>query len=700
MNWFKKLALWATVICVITVATAYTLHKNKFFGDTKEQAILQLMLQSLDHAHFKPQVIDDSFSKKLYKLYIKRLDYNKKFLLQSDIDQLSKYEVDLDNQAQTATFDFLDLSDKLYAMRVAEAEAYYKELLEKPFNYKIDESIETDFDKMTYAKSAADLKDEWRKWMKLQVLSRISDQLELQEKATEKKDTIVKVKSFNEIESDARTKVKKQFEDFFANIKKQDKNERMALYFNAFANVYDPHTEFFPPKQKQDFDMMMSGQLEGIGATLQEKDGFVRINSLVPGSPSYRNGKIKVGDLIIKVAQGSQEPVDVVGKKIDDVIKLIRGKKGTEVRLTLKKIDGAIETVSLIRDVIVFEDTYAKSAIINVDGATLGYIKLPSFYAPVDNKGRQSSIDVQLELEKLKAQKVQGIILDLRNNGGGSLKDVVDMSGYFIKQGPIVQVKSKETSPSILEDLDPNIVYDGPLAVMINSNSASASEILAAAMQDYKRAVIVGTNSFGKGTVQRFITLDDYLNPVYSSLKPLGSLKLTIQKFYRINGSTTQLKGVKPDITIPDLYEYLDKGEKEQDYPLSVDEISPLSFSAYEKPLPISTLRSKSEMRVKADGQLKLIDEEALRLKSQSDRSLYPLKLEKYRSMQKELKEQAKKFDVLEKEVTGLSVSNTADDAKLYAADTLKASRNKEWLKIVRRDYSLLEAARIVNDIK
>ncbi|HEY0029208.1 MAG TPA: S41 family peptidase, partial [Bacteroidia bacterium] len=541
----KKLLFLIPAAALAFISATYIVQSDK------EEAIDQILMQSLNSVHYSPMEVNNDFSKKVFKLYMERLDYNKKFLIQSDVDELKKMEEQIDEDINKGSFTFFDKSFDIINKRVEEAKVYYTDILAKPFDFTNDENLQLDAEKTAYAKDKNGLKEEWRKSLKYQTLARMVEMMDNQEKAKEKSDT-VKLKSRTELEADARKKILKSNDDYFKRLKEFDRNDRIAIYFNSIAGVYDPHTEFFAPKDKANFDIGMSGQLEGIGAQLQEKDGYIKVSNIVPGSASYKQGQLKAGDLILKVAQGAGEPVDVVDMRMDDAVLLIRGKKGTEVRLTVKKPDGNIIVIPIIRDIVVLEDSYAQSVIIK-GKKNIGYIKLPSFYADFSGKGgRSCAKDIKKELEKLKAEHVDGIILDLRYNGGGSLPDVVDMAGLFIDKGPVCQVKQKAALAQVLEDRDAGVVYDGPLTVMVNSNSASASEIMAAAIQDYHRGVIVGTSpsSFGKGTVQRFFNLDDYLPPAYANLKPLGEVKITTQKFYRINGGATQLKGVVPDIVL------------------------------------------------------------------------------------------------------------------------------------------------------
>ncbi|MES2592752.1 MAG: carboxy terminal-processing peptidase [Bacteroidota bacterium] len=691
----KKLLFLIPAIAIALVSYTYIVQ------DEKEEAIDQIIIQSLNSSHYAPKNVNNEFSKEVFNLYIQHLDYSKKFLTQSDLNNLKKFEYSIDEDINNGQFVFFDKSFELINQRVDEAQAYYKEILEKPFNFTKEETLELDAEKLSYSKNKDDLKEAWRKYLKYQTLAKVVDMMDSQEKAKEKSDT-VKIKNSVELEVEARKKVLKSNDDWFKRLKKLDRNDRIAIYFNAITGIYDPHTEFFPPKEKANFDIGMSGQLEGIGAQLQEKDGAIKVSSIVPGSASYRQGQLKAGDVIIKVAQGEAEPVDVTDMRLDDAVQLIRGKKGTEVRLTVKKPDASTTVIPITRDIVVIEETYAQSAILK-GKKNIGYIKLPSFYADFNgNNGRSCAKDVKKELAKLKEEKVDGIILDLRYNGGGSLPDVVNMAGLFIDKGPIVQVKSKTGIPQVMDDHDPAIVYDGPLTIMVNSNSASASEIMAAAIQDYKRGVIVGTSpsTFGKGTVQRFFNLDEYLPEKYANIKPLGQVKITTQKFYRVNGGATQLKGVIPDIILPDPYYLLDQGEKEQDYPMTWDEIIPAAYTPLKLNYSIDKLKANSEARLKSNPGFTLLEDAAKRLKKQKDSTIVSLNFDKYLAEQKRYKAESKKMEELEKEIPGMYVSAIKMDSIAIVGDTSKISKVKDWHKNIRKDIYLSETIAIMNDMK
>jgi len=661
-----------------------------------------ILLDGLSQAHYSPVKIDDAFSEKVYTLYVKRLDFGKKFLLQGDVDQLSKYRREIDNEVNNGTFEFYKLSSELINKRIKEKQEWYKEILSKPLNYTVDEDYETDGDKSKFSATGAELKKEWERMVKYQVLTRIDDALNRQEKAKEKNDTAVKIRIFDSIEVDARRKVLKANDDWFKRLVKFNDKERFATYLNTITNIYDPHTEYFAPKDKKKFDQGMSGQFEGIGARLQQKDGIVKISEVIVGSPSFKQGELKAGDEIHKVAQGTAEPVDITNMDIDEAIELIKGKKGTEVRLTVKKPDGTFKVIPITRDVIEIEETFAKSVVLNNNNKKLGYIYLPSFYTDFTRSGRadarKCANDMRKEIEKLKSVGIEGLIVDLRDNGGGSLQEVVEMAGLFINKGPIVQVKAKSEMISVMEDYNPDVSWSGPLSIMVNHNSASASEILAAAMQDYKRAVIVGTPTFGKGTVQSFVNLDQFILPQFDTIKPIGEVKITMQKFYRINGGATQLKGVVPDVVLPDPYEFIETGEKEMDFPMAWDEIPKANYMPYV--LDVSKLKKASEERTKKNPTFKLIETEAKELKTKRDDTKYHLSMEKYRAEQKLWRDQNKKYEDLRKEIKGFTAELLEQDKNKLTNDTARLGRETRWAKNIAKDIYIHETSNIVSGIK
>ncbi len=679
----------------------------------KNEILMQLMFKNLDKRHYEPQDLNNSFSKRVFKLYLDQVDYYKRFLLKEDFEQLNKYETELDDEVSQVNYDFLDIAVELINKRTLEAQAYYQEILAEPFQFDKDEMMSTDYDNRDYASSKEELKERWRQSLKYQTLTRYVSKIEEQEDIEEKlKDPekvkaerldTVSIKSYAQLEEEARKSILKTQDNWFKRMSQKTRNDQMASYLNALAGAYDPHTSYFAPKKKEDFDIRLSGRLEGIGATLNQKDGYIRVVNVVPGGPAYKQGQLKAEDLILKVGQGDEEPTDIVDMRLDDAVQLIRGKKGTKVMLTVKKVDGTTTKIPIIRDVVIIEEGYAKSSIIQEkeDTERIGYIKLPRFYADFNRTtGRHCAEDIEKELNKLKDQNVNGIILDLRNNGGGSLRDVVDMTGFFIEEGPIVQVKARGKSPEILSDDDPQVQYDGPLIVMVNKFSASASEILAAALQDYGRAVIVGsTSTYGKGTVQRFFDLDRAIRG-NSEIKPLGQVKMTIQKFYRVNGGSTQLKGVTPDIVLPDNYAYIETGERDQDFAMQWTEIDNIDYGqSVTKMKNLSTLKNNSKARVAANEAFQMVNKNAKRLETQKEMTKYPLNLEAYQKLNAERDEESKKYKDIFKDIDGLDVSNLAVDMPDIEIDESKKARNDEWIKDLKKDAYIEECLHIMSDM-
>ncbi|HTG57431.1 MAG TPA: carboxy terminal-processing peptidase, partial [Niabella sp.] len=465
----------------------------------------------------------------------------------------------------------------------------------------------------------------------------------------------------------------------------------------------DPHTEFFPPADKNYFDEELSGSFFGIGAGLQYSEGLIKIISINVGSPAAKSGQLAPGDLITKVAQGKDgQPVDMLGYDVSDAVKLIRGKEGTTVRLTIKKPDGTVKEVSLVREKIENDiDTYARSAILrdSVKNTKVGIIYLPEFYVPFnDPNGRRSFTDVAREVQKLKDEKVDGIIMDLRRNGGGSLYDVVQMVGLFIKDGPIVQVKDRTSGAQILKDEDKSVLYTGPLAVMVDEFSASASEIFAAAIQDYKRGVVIGsTSTYGKGTVQQNIGLD------HSGFKrdgggDLGAVKLTLRKFYRVSGGSTQLKGVESDIVLPTQMAALKLKEKDNEFALQYDEINKANYTPWNSEYDINTLTQLSDNRLQKDSSFQTILRNAAWLADENERS-YSLNIDKYKAEKKLVKAKADQIIAAQKLKKSLKVSLLPLELDKYKEDANKQERLKQWIKILSEDIYLNQAGQVMDDM-
>ena len=668
-------------------------------NEGKEAVLVKTVLNYVEQLHFRPKSLDDKLSEQLFNYYIESIDGGKRFLTREDLALLEKHRLNLDNQAIEGTFTFFDLSIDLLDKSLRKTQLIYRELLSKPFNLNGDATFETDSEKRPFPANDAELKEVWRKLLVYEIISRVNEKLELQGKGSAE----IKAKSSDELEKEAREAVLKLYDEWYERLFKTKRSDRLSIYINSLTHLYDPHSDYFEPIEKQNFDIRFTGKLEGIGATLQTVGDYTKVATVVVGGPAWKTKEIFENDIILKVAQEGADFKDISGMVINDVVQQIRGKKGTKVRLLVKKVDGTIKEIEITRDIIELEEGFAKSLLLKNDqfpNDKYGYIYLPRFYADFeDPKGRFCAPDVEKEIEKLKAENVNGIILDLRNNGGGSLSDVVKMTGFFIPSGPVVQVKSKESKADVLRDPDSRTQYDGALIVMVNNMSASASEIIAAALQDYGRAIIVGTKStYGKGTVQRFFDLDMGLRG-YEEFKPLGEVKITTQKFYRINGGSTQLKGVTPDIILPDQYHYLEIGEREEDYAMEWTEIAPVGYEPQKSRLPsLDLLRKKSEDRVKSDPSFQMVLKNALRIKKQRDQSIMPLSLNAYKQLLKNQEKEAQEFRDAFKNYQIKSVENLATDLAEINADSAKITRNIAFKESVGKDIYLRESLLILND--
>ncbi|MBK8701306.1 MAG: carboxy terminal-processing peptidase [Saprospiraceae bacterium] len=670
----------------------------KISGGDKESLIISAMLEYVEQVHFSPKPIDDDLSRFVFKTYLERVDAGKRYFTQQDIDLLKTQELIIDDQVRNRTFDFFNLSLDLLDKRMLNAEQYYNELIDQPFDLVEGKMIELDEEKKPYARDEAQLKQYWKDFLTYEIISRVDRKLDEQ---AESKET---AKSETELVEEARKDIKKTFGDWFNRLKKQRRSDRFEVYVGSITNYFDPHTDFYNPKEKQDFDIIMGGKLEGIGARLQQDGDYIKVTDIVTGGPAWKGKELEANDLILSAAQEGKEAVDLTGMRVDDAVTHIRGKKGTKVMLTVKKQDGTVRQITIMRDEVILDESFARSVIFDMPGVinNIGYIKLPKFYSSFEKEdGNSCAVDVAKEIEKLKENKVNGIILDLRNNTGGSLNDVVDMSGFFIEQGPIVQVKSRQAKPYLHMDRDSRVQYDGPLIIMVNSMSASASEIIAAAMQDYGRAVIVGSKStFGKGSVQRFFDLDKAVAGS-EELKPLGEIKMTVQKFYRVNGGSNQLKGVIPDVILPDNYMFIDVGEKEYENAMEWTEIAAQSYAQQVVKIEnLNSIAAKSKKRVKADQRFISVEENALRLKQNRDNSQVSLSLKDYRAQMKKLEDEAGKFDKLFKsELEGFAIKNLPQDLDGLKADESKKARNDDWFKEMKKDFYLTETMNVMKDM-
>jgi carboxyl-terminal processing protease len=706
------------LLVIVALSVAFWSFVPKTKNDPeKDKVLLELLTFVIERGHYDPAAIDDNFSKGVYKDYVQALDPSKRFFLQSDVDEFVTYETRIDDQIKNRDLTFFELTYNRLMQRIKESKAYYPDVLAKPIDYTIEEDFNTDYEKLPYSKTVAELKERWRKQIKLSTLSSLTDKLELQEnkgkpvskgdlleadplKEKEKEDVSIVTKSYEELEKETRESSLKSLNEYFSFIDDLNRNDWFSVFVNAIASRFDPHTSYFAPEEKDRFDISMSGKLEGIGARLQKKNDFTEITELISGGPAWRGKELEPGDVILKVAQGKEEPVDVVGMRLDDVVKKIKGPKGTEVRLSVKKTDGTLKVISIIRDEVEIEETYARSSVVEKNGMKYGIIYLPKFYIDFeDNSSRDAGKDIAVEVERLKKAGVQGIVMDVRDNGGGSLKTVVDIAGLFIEEGPIVQIKSAGKKKEVLYDRDKKIQWDGPLVVMVNSFSASASEILAAAIQDYHRGVIIGSKqTYGKGTVQNVIDLNQFLRN--SDLGDLGALKTTTQKFYRINGGSTQLEGVTSDVAMPDRYAYVKMGERDIDNAMPWDKIDQADYVKWNKQANFDVAVANSKKRIAANNEFKLIDENAKWLNDRSEETVYTLKIDKFKAEQKALEEKAKKYKSIVDYQNHLSFASLPYESEQMAKDPVLKEKRDRWHESLAKDIYVQEAVNILDDLQ
>ena len=689
------------VILVITALSAVLwsfIPSEKKSDPEKDKLLLELLTMVLERGHYSPVAIDDAFSKKVYAKYLDNIDPTKRFFLQSDIEEFSKYETKIDDMIKNRDLTFFNLTNSRLLQRMQECRDIYDDVLEKPFDFDANENINVDYEKLPYAKNKRELVDRWRKQLKLQALSSITDKQKLEDDKKEK-DAKYVVKSFETIEKEVRESSLKSLNEYFDFIQKElTRNDWFSIYLNAIVERFDPHTFYFSPEDKEKFDMSMSGTFEGIGARLQKKNDAVEISELISGGPAWKGKELEAGDLILKVGQGKEEPIDVAGMRLDDVVKKIKGPKGTEVRLTVKKVDGTIKVISIIRAEVETEETFAKSSVVEKDGKRFGVIYLPKFYISFENKeNRDAYKDVAIEIERLKAQNIDGIVMDLRDNGGGSLETVVKMVGLFIPEGPIVQVKAPGREPEILPDPDKKVQYDGPLVVMINNFSASASEIFAAAIQDYKRGIVVGSkHSYGKGTVQNVIDLNQFIRG--NSYGDLGALKTTIQKFYRINGGSTQREGVLSDIIFPDRFTYLDMGERDEESALPWDKIAPAKY----EPLNMNYdgIIANSKKRIASNNYFNLIDENAKWIFERKDENTFSLNLNQFKKEMALSDAKIKKFKAISDYNNKLKFNSLPNEIALFEKDSLLKQKRERWHEDLQKDLYIEETLNVIAEIR
>ncbi len=682
---------------LLFVVSLFTSFQTSADPDPKEKVLITILKYVLTQGHYQPKKIDDAFSEKVFEDFLDRLDPSKRYFLQSDIDEFSKYKTKIDDQINSEDLSFFFLVYNRFIKRIEDSKGYYRDLLTQKFDYEKDEILDINYDDISYAKNKNQLISVWYKQLKFTTLSRLHDKLENEkDKIAEDKNYVIT--PFEKLEKESREATLNTMNENFARIDELTYSDWFSTFVNSVSQQFDPHTTYLDASLKKRFDIDMAGKLEGIGARLQKKNDYTKVTELISGGPAWKQGDLEVGDFIIKVAQGNEEPIDIVGMRLDDAIEYIKGEKGTEVKLTLKKVDGTIQIISIIRDVVELDETFVKSSVVKKGGRTFGLIQLPKFYIDFDEKNyRNSATDMAQEIERLKDEGVEGLILDLRYNGGGSLQTAIEITGLFIEKGPVVQVKYRGKDPDVKKDRDPRIKWDGPLVVMVNELSASASEIFAAAMQDYGRAVIIGgKQTYGKGTVQSVLNLNRYHN----LKEDIGSLMMTIQKFYRINGGSTQLEGVHSDIILPSRYSYMNIGERDLENPLKFDKVPAANYSLWNNYQNFNQVIENSKNRIAESKYFKMIDNNSKWLRKAQDDTLVYLSLEAYENDLESHKNESLKYKAIRDYTSNLTYESPLYEQAFLKTDSDLAEKRIAWHKNLKKDIYIEEALNVLSELK
>ena len=674
---------------------------NDFDSNDKDELIIQLITYVLDEAHYLDVEIDDNFSEKVYNTFLENLDPYKRYFISSDINEFSKYKYEIDDYFKSPNSDFFELVYNRYSKRVSESKLIYEEILSSPFDFSKNEIFNLDTDKITYVENKIQLSERWRKILKIYLIENFHDEIE-DDKTKYNDDNSFKIRSHDVIQKTLRKDLLQTMDDSYRFLQEElQRQDWFSVYINSFVSQYDPNTSYLDPETRERFDVDMSGNYAGIGARLQKKIDKVEITEVISGGPAWRENNLEKGDIILKVRQENQEePVSILGMRLSEAVKLIKGEKGTKVYLTIKKVNGNISEISVKRDIVILEETYIKSSIVKKNNDNYGIINIPKFYIDFDNQdNRDAAKDLKIEVNRLKSEGVSGLVIDLRNNGGGSLKTVVDMAGLFIKSGPVVQVKYSDKEKQILSDKDRSIIWEGPLVILVNEGSASASEILAAAMQDYKRAIIIGGNqTWGKGTVQNIFPLNRMVRG--NTNGDLGALRYTTQKYYRINGGSVQLEGVKSDINVPYRYKYLDFGERDSKNPLQWDEIDKADYILWESNFNFDIAIQKSNERMSNNEYLRLVDDNAMWIKNIRDNKLVNLNYQVYKNELEENSKKSEKFNVLDEYSSNYKFKSLQYEIDLINNDSVLGIKRRRWHKSLNKDIYIDEALNVLSDLK
>ena len=696
-----KKNLFTSLIAFIMCLASCSFVSKDFDTSDKDSLVIQLITYVLDQAHYLDKEIDDNFSEKVFNTFLENLDPYKRYFYASDIEEFSEYKYSIDDAFKNPNFDFFDLVYERYKERMSESEKIFNKILSTPFDFSKDEVCECDFEVLDYVQTNHELYDRWRKLLKIYVIENYHNEIEDDLRKFEK-DSLFQIRNLDLIEKETRESLSETMIQNYRFVSEEmQRSDWLSVYINSFVSQYDPNTSYLDPESKDRFDVDMSGNYAGIGARLQKKIDKVEITEVISGGPAWRDNILEKGDAILKVRQDDEEePVSILTMRLSEAVKLIKGKKGTKVHLTVKKVDGSISEVTVKRDIVQLEETYIKSSIVEKNNNNYGIINIPKFYIDFDNQSnRDAAKDLKTEIQRLKEQGIKGLVIDLRNNGGGALKTVVDMAGMFIKNGPVVQVKYFDKEKQVLSDRDRSILWTGPLVILVNEGSASASEILAAAMQDYKRAIIIGGNqTWGKGTVQNVFPLNRMVRG--NTNGDLGALRYTTQKYYRINGGSVQLEGVKSDINVPYRYKYLDFGEKDSENPLEWDEIDNVDYTTWQSNFDFDQAIQKSKYRMSNNEYLKLVDENAKWIKAVRDDKLINLNYDKFKKELEENLSETKKFDALNDFSMDFNFKSLPYEIDLIEKDSVLGIKRKRWHKSLNKDVYIEEALNVLSDLR
>ena len=693
--------LFTPLLAFMMCLASCSFISKDFETDDKDGLVIQLITYVLDQAHYLDKEIDDNFSEEVFETFIENIDPYKRYFYASDYKDFSKYKFSIDDSFKNPDLTFFNLVHDRFINRISETKSIYKKILSTPFDFTKQEQFNLDIDEMEYVNNESELYDRWRRLLKIYVIENYHDEIKDDQRKFEK-DSAFLIRSNAEIEKTVRLDLSQTMDESYRVLQEElQRQDWFSVYINSFVSQYDPNTSYLDPDSRDRFDVDISGNYAGIGAMLRKKIDKVEITEIISGGPAWRDNSLEKGDAILKVRQEDEdEAVSILGMRLSDAVKLIKGEKGTNVYLTVKKVDGSVSEISIKRDIVLLEETYIKSSIVSKSDLKYGVINIPKFYIDFDNQSnRDAAKDLRLEINRLKEEGVKGLVIDLRNNGGGSLKTVVDMAGMFIKNGPVVQVKYFDKEKQILSDRDRSILWTGPLVILVNEGSASASEILAAAMQDYKRAIVIGGNqTWGKGTVQVVFPLNRMVRG--NTNGDLGALRYTTQKYYRINGGSVQLEGVKSDINVPYRYKYLDFGEKDSDNPMQWDEIGKADYSTWQSNFDFNQAIEKSKIRMENNNYLKLVDENAKWIKSVRDNKIVNLNYDDFKEEIEKNSIETEKFKALDDYSMDYTFNSLPYEINLISSDSVLGMKRERWHKSLSKDIYIEEALNVLSDLR